>query len=342
MKKKDMSCIADPITHSRLIRRGRKLCSGGREYKVISGVPIMLEGNRKAVWHREIVEAILWEYPEEVREMYKELPFVRDYSEVYIKYIERLLKDKEGITAALNRYADGGGREWTVSGDTPVTRRQKRDFRKFARKSTGEKRTETKVNAVGAFTVYPHFAGAVHENSPQTIVELGTGAGGATAAVALGMGNESVLYTVDIDFPCLGNAVGIRKYQRKNIVPICGDFRHLPFADGSIDVVCTYNGFDESRENGQTVKEVGRILKKGGRFVAVSRESAFMRQGRILGHFGFSEEEALELMKKCRLYSDADDFASLCRGQGIRINKRSRFDMGGGLVYVLTEGEKLQ
>ncbi len=342
MNKKDLSVLVDPISKENLYFHGKKLCSAkGKSYKVVIGVPVMLTGKTPSLWRRELVEAILWEYPEEVDAMYDELSSAVDYSTVYIRYIEKLLKNKDGIISALYRYAEADRAVSAAKREETITRGQKNDFRRYAKKKTGEKRTATKINAAGSFAVYPHFAEAVNGGAPRKILELGTGAGGATAAIALGMTGEETLYTVDIDFACLGNAVGIRKYQRKNIVPVCADFWLLPFADGSVDSVCTYNGLDESRENGKTLSEVARVLKKGGSFVVVSRKNAFMRQGKILSYFGFGEEETVGLMKKCRLYSDTKDLCSDCENCGIRIEKRTEFDMGGGLVYVLSEGVRL-
>ncbi len=342
MNKKDLSVLVDPETKERLYSYGNSLCSAkGRSYKVVRGVPVMLVGDTPSLWRRELIEAILWEYPEELDAMYNDLNSSVDYSTVYIRCVEKLLKDKEGISSALDRYAEVDRTVDVAKRNETITQEQKRDFRRYAKKKIGEKRTATKINGSGSFAVYPRFSEAVNVGAPRKILELGTGAGGATAAVALGMTEEATLYTTDIDFACLGNAVGIGKYQRKNIVPVCADFWNLPFAGGSVDVVCTYNGLDESRENGKTLSEIARVLKVGGKFVSVSRKSAFMRQGKILSHFGFSEEEAVALMKQCRLYSNTDDLWGDCENLGIRMEKMTEFDMGGGLVYALSEGIRL-
>ncbi len=340
MKKAFYDYLISINTHKKLVKDKHTLRTSDREekYKLIFGVPIMLPINIKADWHRELIEIILWEYPEEIEKIYKEIPKATDYSEIYIKHICRILKDKSGIMQAIENYSNTDTNRWIISNtNCSVSLNQKLKFLKYAKRSNGKTRTETKINGKGIFAVYPHFGKAVNINNPKTIVELGTGAGGGTAAVVLNMANETLLFTVDIGFDCLGNALGIAKYQNKNIIPICANFWQLPFASNSIDSVCTYNGLDESRENEMTVAEVSRILKSGGVFTVVSRKNAFMRQGKILEPFGFTQNEITELMKKCRVYSSIKTLEEICKKHGLILQFCQEFDRENNLIFVLSQ-----
>lgn len=342
MDKNLLNYIVSPKTHEKLtLTRNRLYEKDGTSYKTVKNVPILLPEKVSADWHRELIEAVLWEYPAVIDEIYKEIPKVKDYSEVYIKHIKCVLKDKQGITDALERYSANDTAKWKVqNGNKSVSLKQKLKFEKYARKSTGKARTESKINGTGIFDVYPHFAEAVNADNPEIIVELGTGAGGGTAAAALSMKENARLFTVDIGFDCLGNAVGIARYQKKNIIPVCANFWYLPFADNMAKAVCTYNGLDESRENERTISEISRILKTDGSFVAVSRKNSFMRQARVLEPFGFTEEETVELMKKCRLYGDTETLDEICGKYNLHLKSRKEFERNKDLIFVLSVFEK--
>lgn len=331
--------LASPQTHEKLsISRNKLISENKEEYRIVRNVPILLPDEVKALWLRELIEVLLWEYPQEREKILEELENAVVYNDVYIKYIQKLLKNKQGILNAVEDYSKQNTEKWVAqNSDKTVTLTQKLEFAKYSRKSIGRKRTETKINAKGIFEVYPHFGKTVNKNSPSVIVELGTGAGGGTAAAALAMRDSSILFTVDIGFECLGNAIGIAKYQKKNIVPVCANFWYLPFADCCIDAVCTYNGLDESRETERTVSEVSRILKQGGTFTVVSRKNSSMRQAAVLRPFGFTDEEIVCIMKKCRLYSDIDTLDEICLKHNFRLNTRKEFVRNENLTSVLSE-----
>lgn len=339
MDKTLLDYLVSPQTYEKLSLSGNKLVSkSGAEYKIIKTVPILLPDEFKARWFRELAEVLLWEFPKERENILEEIKHSAVYNDVYVKYIQNLLKDKQGILNAVDAYSRQNTEKWvTQNSNKTVTIKQKLRFIKFSRKIIGRKRTETKINAKGIYAIYPCFSKAVNRTQPQTVVELGTGAGGGTAATALEMGKNSILFTVDIGFECLGNAVGIAKYQKKNIVPVCANFWCLPFADGRIDAVCTYNGLDESRENERTVSEVSRILKKDGTFTVVSRKNSSMRQASVLEPFGFSNEEITDIMKKCRLYSDIENLDEICRKYNLCLKSRKEFERKENLIFVLSE-----
>lgn len=343
MKKDLIDFFVSPVSHEKLVRSKKKLITKNKSecYDIIKNVSILLHEEFKAEWHRELIEVILWEYPEEIEKLYSEIDWKKSPVPVYIKYIKKLLHDKQGITDAFTGYSKQSTDKWIINEKSKsITFSQKNKFNKYARKSNGKSRTVTKINASGMFEAYPYFSEMVNQNNPETIVELGTGAGGGTAAVALEMKKNARLITVDVGFECLGNAIGIAKYQKKNIIPVCANFWYLPLADGGVDAVCTYNGLDESRENERTVAEVSRILKNGGNFTVTSRKNAFMCQSAVLEPFGFTSEETVEIMKKCRLYSDIDTLTEICRKNGLILKSQKEFERNKDLTFVVSEFEK--
>lgn len=312
--------------------------------KNIRGIPVILPENTSAIWHRELIEVILWQYPEKIKEMYEEINFSKnptDITEVYIKWIRNLLVDKNGILNAFFSYTKDDTEKWIIK-NQKIDRKIIKNFKQHSTKRTGKKRVKTKINATGIFLPYPYFAEETLKNNPVSILELATGAGGGTAAVALQKKKETKLFTVDIGFECLGNAIGIGKYlkQKDTILPVCANFWYLPFKNESFDSICTYCGLDESRENEKTISEISRVLKKNGTFVFVSRVNAFMRQANILKPFGFTQEETIEILKKCRLYSDIESTIKLCQRYSLKYKYQKEFKINENLTLSVVSLEK--
>ena len=335
-----------PQSHKELILNKKKLVStdGKESYSVIKGIPILLPEKTNPDWSRELIEIIFWEYPEAITKIYNEINSgnVADWNEIYIKYIKKILGTKEKILKAFHSYKQKETDIW-IKGDKSgnVTKTQIKKFKKFAHKSTGKDRTITKIKGTASlWERYRYFGKFVCKEQTDRILELATGAGGGTASVALYMPKECELYTVDIGFDCLGNAVGIGKYQKKRIVPVCANFWYLPFKDKSFKTICTVNGLDESREMPETLKEVSRLLADNGRFVVTSRNNAFMRQHRILEPFGFTEKETLEILKDCRMYSDLNNLDEICDSLGMTLMSRKEFRDNENVAFSVSEYKK--
>ena len=335
-----------PQSHKELILNNNEFVSfdGKESYSVIKGVPILLPENTNPDWSRELIEIIFWEHPDVITKVYEEIKSgnVADWSEVYLKYIKEIHRTKEKILKTFNSYKNKETDVWiTGDGTGNITQTQIKDFDKFNKKSIGEKRTITKVEGTGSiWDRYRYFGELVCKEQTDKILELATGAGGGTASVALYMSNDCDLYTIDIGFDCLGNALGIAKYQKKNIIPVCANFWYLPFKDKSFKTICTACGLDESREIIETLKEVSRVLADNGRFVVISRNNAFMRQHRILEPFGFTEKETLEILKDCRMYSDLNKLDELCESLCMNLISRKEYKDNENIAFSVSEYRK--
>ena len=338
--------FVSPQSHKELVFNKNILVStdGTENYSVIKGVPVLLPEKTNPDWSRELIEIIFWEHPDVITNIYEEIENdnVADWNEVYLKYIKEIHGTKENVLKVFYSYKQKETDIW-ITGDKSgnITKKQIEAFEKFNKKSIGEKRTVTKINGTGSlWDRYRYFGELVCKEPTDKILELATGAGGGTASVALYMSNDCDLYTVDIGFDCLGNALGIAKYQNKNIIPVCANFWYLPFKDKSFKTICTACGLDESREIIETLKEVIRILADDGRFVVVSRNNAFMRQHRILEPFGFTEKETLEILKDCRMYSDLNNLDEICDSLGMKLISRKEYRDNENIAHSVSEYRK--
>ena len=312
------------------------------KYDVVKNVPVLLANEEKSEWHRELIEAILWEHKEEITKMYKKVDWNKSPVPIYIEYIKKLVGGKKEIKNALLRYSESNTENWIADINTEYTikKEQIKKFKKYTSKGMGKYRIK-KIDK--SKHPYKEYANRVIENSPKTILELSTGAGSGTSAVARVKDKDAIMFSVDIGFECNGNTIGIGKFLkcRNTLLPVVANFWYLPFSDNTFDCVCSNCGLDESRENNKTIKEATRVLKSGGRFVTVSRKNAFMRQNPVLEPFGFSKEEIDELMKKCRLYSGSENLKELCSAFDLKCISQEDFETAKDIFFTISVFEKL-
>jgi len=323
--------LVSPITHKALYQKGHALCTedGAESYPAIKGVPVLLTGDACADWHREIVEVLLWQFPEKIEELYAKIDWSQpNISPIYIEYISSLLKDKEGILSAVRSYAHDDTAKWIIpqKNSKPVLREDIKYFRERNTKKHAAARLAL-VRNIGDRMYLPKYIEQVHASRPSVVVELSTGAGTGTAAVADKKAGDCVMFSMDISFGCHGNTVSIAKYLdiRDSLLPICANFWHMPFADESVDVVCSHFGLDESREINRTISEISRILRPGGRFVNVSRSSAASRSFDLFEPFGFTRDEMVEVCKTARLFGDTQGLVDECARHGLTFVEKHIF-----------------
>jgi ubiquinone/menaquinone biosynthesis C-methylase UbiE len=101
-----------------------------------------------------------------------------------------------------------------------------------------------------------------------TVVDLGCGSGAFTPYVARAVGKEGRVYGVDIQ------AGMLKQLERKlageefrdvtNVESKLASAYELPFEDGTIDLVYMVGVLQEIPDRGKALREVYRVLKKGG------------------------------------------------------------------------------
>ncbi len=101
-----------------------------------------------------------------------------------------------------------------------------------------------------------------------TVLDLGCGSGAFTPFVARAVGEQGKVYAVDIQPAMLQQLE--RKLTRaenqdiKNIELKPASAYHLPFEDGSLDLVYMVTVLPEIPDRGKALREIRRVLKPGG------------------------------------------------------------------------------
>lgn len=333
--------LISPVTCRALwLGEDGRLQNEEESFAVVEGVPILLPPDTVADWQRELIEVVLWEHSDQIEKLYQDMTAAdgADSLAICVERILQLVGEKADILQAMKRYERAETARWIVDRQETIDEESIAKFHRLSDPAIGKKRVENQHLYRGEGSLYNMFSRMVTDDHPQCILELATGAGGSTAAVALKKDKEAVLFSVDIDIACLGNVVGIGSYLgcRDTLLPVCANFWYLPFGDGELDVVCTVCGLDESREIHRTIAQVARVLKPGGRFVCVSREHAFLRQGAILEPLGFTKEETLSWLRRCRMYSDVEMLKEICAESGLTCVRQVSKTGAGDISFVVT------
>lgn len=139
-------------------------------------------------------------------------------------------------------------------------------------------------------------------------------------------GNRMI--SVDIDFVCVRNADTLAKFFKADD-RVCGlnaNLWDLPLEDSIFDIVCTHYGLDESREVPTTLSEVARLLKVGGRFIAIARGNPYIRHKEIMKLFGITEQECSHLLQKARMYSEFDGLVKFASESRLKLLEHKIYD----------------
>lgn len=141
------------------------------------------------------------------------------------------------------------------------------------------------------------------------IADLGSGSGFYSLAAAKALMATGKVYAIDVQKDLLSklknHAIKERVY---NIEVVWGDIEKLggtKLRDFSVDFVMLCNVFFQVEHKGDTIKEIKRILKPGGRMLLVDWADSY---GGIGPHHGsiVKKQEAKEMFEKAGFHVDRE------------------------------------
>lgn len=102
----------------------------------------------------------------------------------------------------------------------------------------------------------------------ERILEIGPGTGYYTVPLAGWIGPSGQLDVLDVQREFLVHAVrAAAEHGRHNVVATEGDARRLPYPDATFDAACMTAVLGEIPDQETALRELGRVLKPGGRIV---------------------------------------------------------------------------
>ena len=243
---------------------------GEETYSVVEETPILLPKNQVADIDMEPCKEILkLGIPNTFYEqIIKDRNRTNDY-EAYEKEFREYVKQhlgKNGILATYKKYAllDVKKKDLWISnqyltedsnstyddrfGQIPMQAYS--SYLTYTAVQNGRERMETYQKMLETWAIHlPEYGYEVNKGERSLIVELGTGAGLGTSSVLCNGFKKNHLITIDIDYACLGNAIGLAMYLnlQNQVSTLCANFWNLPIQSSSISTVCTHYGLDEAR-----------------------------------------------------------------------------------------------
>lgn len=253
-------------------------------------------------------------------------------------WLHEQIPSREAFLARMEDYAQHGKPDNLV---IRQTHESIQNALEYTSKASGKKQIAMFRNSGWAIHL-GDYAAAVHASGNQTILELAAGAGLGTYAVLNHLPAQSKLISMDFDFICTQNAIGIAKALgvEDRTAALCANHWHMPFEDGVLSTVCTHYGLDETREVPTVLTEIARVLRPGGRFVLVTRMDALVRRGSWFEMFDVGADEALSLMHKLRLTSTPEALIEAAAACGLVLTSRKNYTPEDGHHRILMAFEK--
>jgi ubiquinone/menaquinone biosynthesis C-methylase UbiE/uncharacterized protein YbaR (Trm112 family) len=291
-------------------------------FNIVNGIPILLPSRHIADYNVNTLDII---YKERTCEIDNEiLSKIGNNLELYKDEMDKYILEhsgKEGVLKAYEEYSRLSINQklsWYATLDKDQENDNKTQIPASTIKSSltyetaeiGRKRFEITDEMIYKWAVHLNdYGNLVTESKSGIIVELATGMGiGTCGVIKSGLGSSNLI-SVDIDYACTVNAIGIAKYKEveNKVDPIVANFWYLPFKNDSIDVVCSHYGLDESREITRILSEISRVLQYGGKFINVSRKDPTLRLKHTFGHLDFCENQYINLANWGGFYCGMDD-----------------------------------
>lgn len=119
------------------------------------------------------------------------------------------------------------------------------------------------INGKHARTQYNYLLNKLETLSYHSLLDLGCGTGELLKQI-VNQSGEKELYGLDIS----KNMLKIAEEKLAGVVTLVqGDSEYLPFSEGQFDVILCNDSFHHYPNPDKVVKEVYRVLKKGGIFI---------------------------------------------------------------------------
>jgi len=287
----------------------------------------------------ELIEVLLWDNIQKyihfsIENTAKNLPDNEDeYYKQRDNFLLQKVKTKENFATLIDHYHQNGKAIWHGNANSQnCTTILQADidnlFNYGSRRHGAEIAKQMETMSTTWATHLADYGKAINYRNNTDILELTIGAGlGTYAAIANLLPNNRMI-SVDIDYVCVRNADALAKHFNVDD-RVCGlnaNFWHLPFEDEVFDTVCTHYGLDESREVPTTLNEISRVLKNGGRFIAIARGNPYARHKGIFDLFDIPEQECYPLLQKARMYSGFDGLVAFAKESGLKLIDHKIYD----------------
>lgn len=306
-------------------------------FQIVLGIPVLIQPGLVADWDHNVLEVILGEKTTSVVS-----DAIRQHgkSEAVNNVVAAWIRDnmgKKGVRESISQYSQRRPSDRLLWRQMPVDPNGQlaapiRDGElqracECASRDNGMKHIALAQQTAQTWGYHiPCFQRLIAAVSARTALELGCGAGVGTYWILESITRETDLLSIDIDIVCAANCLGIREAMDRvdKLHPVVASFWNLPFADASMDLVCSHYGIDETREVTAALREISRVLRPGGSMISVSRTDPTLRLKTYLDGLGLSDAELTGMAEEVDLYSGPDHFAARANACGLQMQSIER------------------
>ena len=263
------------------------------------------------------------------------------YSAACAAYLQESIGSREGFLARIEDYEKNGCVD--VIEFVPLRREDVRRFLKYGTARHGADFCERWEKVADGWAMHLRDYGKIVNYADDlAILELGSGAGLGSWSVASQLCSGSVFVSTDFDPICIRNADAIAKHLglQDRMSGLLANFWRLPFADASLDAVCTHYALDEARELPSILAEVSRVLRPGGRFILTARINPWDRQRKLMEPFGIAPEECNALLQRARLQCGPEGLIEWASQAGLALLGRTDYTPETGHARTILVLEK--
>lgn len=109
------------------------------------------------------------------------------------------------------------------------------------------------------------FVNMMDFSSPQKIIDMASGTGDITKLILQSCNAETEILRIEPNFKMLSQNISeFKEYQ--NVMHLCSYAENVPIKNSSIDTYCISFGLRNITNLNQALKEVYRVLNRGGKF----------------------------------------------------------------------------
>lgn len=127
----------------------------------------------------------------------------------------------------------------------------------------------------------------------RTVLDIASGSGYGTQLLAK---SAKKVYGVDVNEPAVQYSQ--EYYGAKNIEYILGDGENIPLADGTVDVVTTFETIEHIKDFKKFIKEIKRVLKPDGIALVSTPNDLEFAEGNHFHLHEFQQQELIDLLKE--------------------------------------------
>lgn len=249
---------------------------------------------------------------------------------------------KIGLKEAVKLASSSQKQHPTKSGDLKDDIKKNRGKIKYRKSGNWFKHRNRKAGFLNSLSnpsePVKSFLSLVKSRKSSSLVDIASGGGSGVASISKLLGENIKIFALERDLKCLWIIQEKFKLIGKalNCEAVGADVRRMPFMKGSVDIVTSMMAMQEILGIGAVLKEIHRILKPGGSYIALFNKEPWV-------YDMIPVEEYQNFSRAVDMYSGYEDLVEKARENGLILSKEKTYSDQGRefcLVEIIKESNQ--